>query len=369
MIQVARPFFRNKSEILGKLAEILDSGRLMGGEMTENFEKEFSAYTGTKYALSVNSCTTALEIVLRFLDVKDREVIISTNTFIATGNAVLFAGGRPVLSDIKGGTYNLDVTEVEKKITPKTKAVIITHIAGIISDDIEYLKKLCTQKGIVLIEDCAHAVGASFKDTKAGKWGYAGCFSFYPTKIMTTGTGGMITTDSDDLYEFAQSVRCHGRGRAMSEIIHIGNDWFMDEIRAAVGLYQLRDLESMLDTRKHIAHKYCELLKAVKEIRVLPVSTGSVPSYYKFPVQLDSTIDAGRFKNEFRNTHNIELESVYWPVCHLQPVYRDLFGHREGDFPVAEKVLKQQITLPIHPFITDEDAEYVVNSLKEVLCG
>jgi len=368
MIQVARPFFGNKALILKAVDRILESGRLMNGEMTEKFEKEFARYIGSKHAISVNSCTTALEIVLRHIGVKGGEVIVPTNTFIATANAVLFAGGMPVLVDVKENSYNMDPEEIKKKISSKTKTVIAVHTSGIICEDILEIQQICKEHNLSLIEDCAHAAGSTFKGRKAGSFGLAGCFSFYPTKVMTTGAGGMITTDSDELDDFARSLRVHGRSeKGNVEIINLGNDWFMDEVRAALGYYQLLDLENMLFKRRKIAKKYAEKLKDLKRLRLLPLPITSNPSYYKFPVLLDRSIDASRFKDAFLKKYHIELESIYWPTCHLQPVYIKMFGYKEGDFPVAERILSQQITLPIHPLIEDRDIDYVISKLEKEL--
>lgn len=369
MIQIARPFFRNKELILKAVDAVLETGRLMDGEMTDAFESEFGRYIGSKHAISLNSCTTALEIALRYIGVKDREVIVPTNTFISSCNAVLFAGGIPVLADIKENSYNIGTDEIERKITKKTKAVIGVHIAGIICEEIFEIQQICKNYGLYFIEDCAHAVGATLNGKKAGSFGFASCFSFYPTKIMTTGTGGMITTDSDELDEFARSVRCHGREKTVaSEIVNLGNDWFMDEIRAAVGFYQLLDLEEMISRRRMIALNYTERLKNIKRMRILPIPGSCNPTYYKFPILLDKDIDSASFKKLFFQKYGVELESLYWPTCHLQPVYRSLFGYKEGDFPVAESILKQQITLPIHPLIEDKDINYVVSKLEKELC-
>jgi len=368
MIQVARPFFSNKESILKAVDKVLDSGRLMNGEMTEKFEKGFADYTGTRHAISVNSCTTALEIVLRHIDVKGREVIVPTNTFIATANAVLFAGGKPVLVDVKEDSYNIDPEGIEKKINDKTKAVIVVHTSGFICEDMPEIQRICEEHNLSLIEDCAHAVGAIFKGKKAGSFGFAGCFSFYPTKVMTTGTGGMITTDSKELDDVARSLRVHGRSeKGISDIINLGNDWFMDEVRATLGYYQLLDLENMLSKRREIAKKYAEKLRSLKKIRVLPLPSASNPSYYKFPVLLDRSINAAQFKEAFLRKYNIELEGIYWPTCHLQPIYRKMFGYKEGDFPVAERILSRQITLPIHPLIEDKDIDYVITKLEKEL--
>lgn len=369
MIKVARPYFRNKELIIKAIDSILESGRLMNGEMANSFEKEFSKYIGTKQTISVNSCTTALEIVLRYIGVNNHEVIVPTNTFIATANAVLFAGGTLVLADVKQNSYNIDPVEIEKSITDKTKAVIVVHIAGIVCEDIFKIKKICEKHNLFLIEDCAHATGAEFNGNKAGSFGLAGCFSFYPTKIMTTGTGGMITTNSSELKEFAQSVKLHGKGEhGLTEITNLGNDWFMDEVSAAIGLFQLRDLDNLVSRRREIALDYYNKLQNIKSIKTLPVPENSRPSYYKFPIQLDERIDSINFKQNFLLKYDIELESIYWPTCHLQPLYQKMFGYRRGDFPAAEKILSKQITLPIHPLIKDEDIDFVISKLETELC-
>jgi dTDP-4-amino-4,6-dideoxygalactose transaminase len=368
MIQVARPYFRNKEAILKSIEAVLESGRLMNGEMTRSFEGAFTRYIGSKYAISVNSCTTALEIVMRFYGVSDREVIIPANTFIATGNAVIFAGGIPVLADCKEGTYNIDIDEIWKKVSKKTRGVIVVHIAGIVCEDIEEIRNLCRENDLFLIEDCAHASGAELHNKKAGSFGDASCFSFYPTKIMTTGTGGMITTDDESLDAFARSVRIHGSSqKGTSEIINLGNDWFMDEIRAVIGIHQLQDLDYLLSKRRQIASYYSKKICTIRDIFNFSIPDSSSPSYYKYPVQLHSNISIEKFKQKFTEDYHIELESLYWPPCHLQPLYQKMFHYKVGDFPVSERILKQQICLPIHALVTKEDMDRIIEGLEATL--
>jgi perosamine synthetase len=365
MVQVARPYFRNREKILERISEILESGRLMNGEHTAAFEEAFARSCGARHAISVNSCTTALEITLRSLDVRGAEVIVPVNTFIATGNAVIFAGGKPVFAGVKDGSYNIGADEVQERITRGTRAVIAVHIAGILCEDILEIRKICDEAGIALIEDCAHAVGATLHGKKAGTFGLAGCFSFYPTKIMTTGTGGMITTGSDGLDAYARSARIHGSSRkGTTEIINSGNDWFMDEIRAAIGLEQLEDLDFQLGRRREVARAYGDLLGDMDEFSSFPLPSGSVPAHYKFPVQAATKVDVPGLKMRASEKFQLELESVYWPTCHLQPHYRDLFGFCEGDFPVTEAILSRQICLPIHGLISDEDIHQVATAIR-----
>lgn len=362
-IRVARPLFPGKTELLQDIATVLETGRLMNGPFAAKFEEKVAEYLGVGQAISVNSCTTALQIVLSYLGVEGGEVILPTNTFIATANAVLFARGKPVLADIKEGTYFLDPAALAGLISAKTRAVIAVHLAGYVPPEIEAIQEICQERGIPLIEDCAHATGASYKGKMAGTFGLAGCFSFYPTKIISTGTGGMIITRDADLAEYSRSVRLHGSGTGLTDIVNLGNDWFLDEIRCCLGLNQMHNLPQFLKIRKQIAKYYDKLLQSTEVIKKLPINKLSEAVYYKYPVQVVEDIDVACLKKDFNRKYGFELESVYWPTVHLQPLYKRLFGYREGTFPVAEATLSRQITLPIHAAMTIEEAEYAFNCL------
>lgn len=370
-LKTARPLFPNREKLLKDIDSVLEEGWLMNGNYSQRFEKNFSRFSGVPHAVSVNSCTTALEIVMKYIGVEGGEVIVPTNTFLASANAVLFAGGKPVLADIKDKTYFLDPGEVERLVTVKTRAVIVVHIGGIISPQIEELVKICEEKNIALIEDCAHAAGAAYKELKAGTFGLAGCFSFYPTKIMTTGTGGMITTSDAGLVDFAKSMRLHGAGQGLADITNIGNDWFLDEIHSCLGLNQLEHLEEFVAIRRNAAARYDQNLAGCDLLEIFPIDPATYHPYYKYPVQVRSDIDAVRLKEVFPEKYEFELESIYWPTCHLQPAYKRKFGYGPGMFPTAEKVLSQQITLPIHPGITEDDVDYasecLLKELKELV--
>lgn len=362
IIKTARPYFRNKKQILASLDEILSSGRLMMGKYTLLFEREFCKYNAAAHAVSLNSCTSALEIVLRYINVKGSEVILPTNTFIATPNSVLYAGAKPVFADVEVDTFCLDPVDLRKRITRKTKAVIAVHVAGLISPSIDEITRICRSKGLILIEDCAHAHGAMRNGRKAGTFGLAGCFSFYPTKIMTTGSGGMLTTDDKKLEAFAHSLRLHGAGKNLANIVNYGNDWFLDEFRSAVGFFQLKELENLLQARRKIVDEYIRLLRGNTDFQVYQPEKGTRHAYYKFPVLLGKKIPIERLKKYIFRRYGIELESVYNPPCHLQPVYK---GY--GNFPVAEDVLRRQVTLPVHPLLAKEDVRYVVRAINDSL--
>jgi len=362
-IRTARPLFPEKGKLLKNISSILESGRLLNGEYTASLEEKCRSFLKARYAVSLNSCTTALEVVLRYIGVSGAEVIVPTNTFIATPNAVIFAGGKPVLADIKKDSYYIDPNEVRRLISKKTKAVIVVHIAGLIRPEIEEIRAICDKARIFLIEDCAHAMGGSYKGASAGSFGLAGCFSFYPTKIMTTGTGGLLVTADADLVSYAKSLRLHGAGKGLSEIVNIGNDWFMDEIRGAIGLNQIAHLKSFLKKRAAIAGFYNSLIAKTDMIQKFATPVSSLHAYYKYPVQVTPDIDIQALKDNFKAKYGFELESLYWPPCHRQPIYRSIFKFNKEVFPVTESILSRQITLPIHAAMTREDARYAFNCL------
>lgn len=368
-IPSTRPFF-SPEDIAGiqkDIGNILTTGRLILGPYTKSFEESFSKYIGVKHAIAVSSCTAALEIVLRFFKLNRGEVIVPTNTFIATGNAVIYAGGSLILSDINKDTLCLDIKDAEKRITSHTKGIIAVHIAGLISPDIEQLRHLCKERGLFLIEDAAHAAGASSNGVKAGSIGDAGCFSFYPTKVMTTCVGGMITTNLDRLAEYAVSLRHHGIGRDLNNIVNMGNDWMMDEIRAVLGLSQLKHLDDYIRRRNHIAKIYNEKLAKLDYIKTFLVPEGSCHSYYKYPALLSPEIDKIKLTDVMAKKYKISLGSVYDPPMHLHPVYRELFKFKPGDFPSAQSVLARTVCLPIFVQMTESEVEYVIKSLKKEL--
>lgn len=368
-IPSTRPCFTDKEveDILGKIRQVLKSGRLILGAFTRQLEEEFASYCGVKYAVAVNSCTAALEIALRYFKVAGKEVVVPCNTFVATCNAVIYAGGIPVLTEINPETLCIDFNDMKKKVSGSTAGIITVHIAGFPCPEIEKIREYCLERDLFLVEDVAHAHGAILNGKKAGSFGDAGCFSFYPTKVMTTGTGGMITTDHPRLAEFAISLRHHGVGEGLHQIINLGNDWLMDEVRAVLGISQLERLESNLARRNEIAQAYSRLLRGVENVRLLRVPANIRHSYYKFPVILSESVDKYLLVKILQERYGIETGSIYDPPCHLQPVYQNRFGYRPGSFPVAENVLKRTICLPIYVQMTDSEITYVVESLQSCL--
>jgi dTDP-4-amino-4,6-dideoxygalactose transaminase len=370
-ISGSSPYISEESlnDILGDLKLMFKSGRLTDGPYAQQFEKEFAEYSNVKYAVSVNSGTAALDVALRHFKLKGREVIVPTNTFVSTPNAVLFADGKPVFADMNEATLGIDVEDVKKKVTSKTAGVIVVHIAGLLCPQINELKEFCDEKGFFLLEDCAHAHGATLDGQKAGTFGDAGCFSFYPTKVMTTCEGGMIITNNELLDEDAKCLRTCGQN-VDRQMVMLGHNWRLNEMAAIVGKHQLEHLEELLAKRNEVAKWYEKVLTNIDGITLFRTPSNIRHSYYKYPLKLADGIDRLKLASLLKQKYGIETGNVYYPPCHLQPFYMENFGTREGDLPTSERVLKKVLCLPMHYKITEENIVYIrdalVLSIKEL---
>ena len=363
----ASPFFDNENIecILNEIKHTLKSGILTDGPQVQRFERDFAKYVGTKHAVAVNSGTAALEILLRHYNIEGKEVIVPTNTFVATPTSVLFSGGKPVFADMRADTLCIDPKEIERRVTSKTVGVILVHLAGLICPELDIIKKICKDNNLFLIEDAAHAHGAMINGEMAGNLCDGGAFSFYPTKIMTTGQGGMVTTNDPGLAKAAFSMRDHGLD---SERIMrmMGDNWCMSEVTAVLGRYQLANLETFLKKRNKIANLYDTLLEKNEAVTIFKTPSNIRHSYYKYPLRLNG-IDREKLSFALKKEFGVDTGSLYYPPCHLHPWYKQNLGTREGDFPVSEVVLKQVICLPIHPRITRDTVHYVVSSFNACL--
>jgi len=369
-IPAAKIYFpeEDRKELLRQIDEILASGQLTLGKYTKEFEERFAAYVGTKYAIAVNSGTSALEISLRALDVKGHSVIVPTNTFFATPASVIHAGGEVIFADV---TENLciDPESVKENIRKDTKGIIVVHIGGIVAPQIKEIKEICEDHGLFLIEDAAHAHGSTLDGKKAGSFGDAAAFSFYPTKVMTSGEGGMITTDDEKIYRRALVFRDQGKAGFYGNVhVEMGYNWRMSEIHAAIGLSQFARLEEFIEDRRRIAKVYDEELKKIDKVTPIKIPPNVKSNYYKYVALLDDGIDRADIKKELKEKYGVNLSGeVYELPCHLQPIFKDLYGFKGGEFPVAEDICKRQICLPVFATMTEEQAKYVIDSLREVI--
>jgi perosamine synthetase len=370
-IPPVKPYFPREDvqQIQKDVETILNSGMLTLGEYTRRFESEYAKLCGIKHAVAVNSGTSAIEIVLRALGLKaGDEVLVPTNTFSATAAVVVMIGGKPVFTDVDSESLCIDAENVQKYLTKKTKAVIAVHIGGLVCPEIKAIREICEDHKIWLVEDAAHAQGSMLDKQAAGSFGEAGCFSFYPTKVMTTGEGGVITTDSDELAKKAIILRDQGKESFSSNIIvEVGYNWRMDEISAAIGLTQVRRLPDFIKRRNEIAHYFDKELASVKGFKPLKIPKNAVSNYYKYTALLSPEVNRNLFKQKLREKGVRPSGEVYWPPLHMEPVYKRLLGVKEGDFPVAEGVCARMVCLPMYSQMTLDEAKYVVEKVKEVM--
>jgi perosamine synthetase len=368
MIFGAFPYFSEESlqAITKDIRTMLKSGRLTDGPYGEEFEKKFAEYCNIGHAAAVSSGSAALDVALRYYRLGGAEVIVPTNTYVADPNAVLLAEGIPVFADMNPDTLGIDVEDVKRKVTPKTKGVIVVHIAGLICPQIHELKEFCAEKELFLIEDCAHAHGASMDGKKAGTFGDVGCFSFYPTKVMTSCEGGMVITNNKELVDQAKTLRTCGQN-ADRLMVTLGYNWRMSEISAIVGKNQLEHLDEFVDKRNQVARQYEAMLEGADGITLFRTAPNFRHSYYKYPIKLGEGIDRSKVATVMKDQYGVETGHVYYPPCHMQPYYKMHYGVKDGDLATAERVSKQVLCLPMHAALSDENVKYVGESLVSAI--
>jgi len=354
------------------MEEIFKTGQLAMGKNVRAFESQFADFIGVEYALGVNSGTSALEMILRAIDIRHCSVLVPTNTFMATATAVIHAGGKVIFCDVLPGDLCIDPDDLQKKIKKNTKVVIIVHIGGIISPQFEEIRKICDENGLFLIEDAAHAHGSSINNKKAGSLGLAAAFSFYPTKVMTCGEGGMITTDDRDLYQKMVTLRDHGKPDHRFNLhTEFGYNWRMSEIHAVIGLSQMKKIDWILEQRRHLAKIYENKLKNLEKLRYVSLPATIKSSYYKFICYLSQDINRDVLKKNLAEVYQIECAGeVYAIPCHKQPVFKKnknmMLNKQNESFPGADFVCSNQVCLPLYPGLTDTEVEYIVESLTMI---
>jgi dTDP-4-amino-4,6-dideoxygalactose transaminase len=358
-IPIAKPIIGQ--EEINAVEEVLKSGMLAQGEAVKHFEDEFAAYLGVKNAIAVNNGTVALDLAVKALGLEPgSEIITPAFTFIATANCALYQGMRPVFADVDERTFNIDPDDLQEKITPRTRAVIGVHLYGQ-PFQLSAVQEICQDKNIALVEDCAQAHGAEWKGKKVGSFG-TGCFSFYPTKNMTTGEGGMITTDDDALAARLRLLRSHGDSGKYNHI-SIGYNYRMMNLQGALGLVQLRRLEEF--TAKRIANaRFLDDNIRVKGIST-PFRMDSVRHvYHQYVVRVEDDFPASRQRlMEYLQDRGVGSAIHYPRAVYQQPVYRDM-GYTDISCPVAEDVSRRVMSLPVHPSLTADDLQYITETMN-----
>ncbi|MGH7579765.1 MAG: DegT/DnrJ/EryC1/StrS family aminotransferase [Gemmatimonadales bacterium] len=365
-VEIAAPFFteEDRARIHAGVEEIL-SGALSMGPNVKAFEQEFARRSGVGHAVAMNACTSALEISLAALGLAPGdEVIVPPLTFIATGMAVHLAGGRPVFAELSEDTLCLDFEDVKRRVTPRTRGVILVYFAGLMPSGLEEFARDCRERGLFLIEDAAHAPGARRRGRAAGSWGDTGCFSFYPTKIITAGEGGMLTTNDDALAAVARSLQHRGRDltAAQEQYALAGRNVRMTELTALVGRVQLDRLDEYLAARRAVVAHYADALAGDTAGRLILADEPEASSYWKLPLLLEPGRDREIVAARLREA-GVQSDAGYSPAMHLQPVMRRLYGTREGLLPRSEALLARLLCLPCHPLVAPEDVERAVEAL------
>src|SRR5665648_3937 len=343
------------------------------GPKVVEFEKRMGRFAGTKYAVAVNSGTSALHLIVRGMGIGEGDVVITTPfSFIASSNCILFERGRPLFVDIEKDTLNLDADKVEEKLESlsreelkKVKALLVVDAFGQPADWDKF-KEIVKKYNLRLIEDSAEALGSEYKGKRAGSLGEVGVFAFYPNKQITTGEGGSIVTDNEELARLARSMRSQGRGESGEWLDHerLGYNFRMDELSAALGCSQMERIEGILDKRAKVAEMYGEKLAEVKEVEI-PFITDYVSrmSWFVYVIRLKRGIDRNKVI-KYLNEEGVQCKPYFTPI-HLQPFYRKMFGYKEGDFPITEDVSGRTIALPFFNNLEEEQVDYVVGKLKE----
>ena len=361
------------------VVDSLKSNWVTKGPKTAEFEKKFADYIGVKHAIAFNSCTAGLHTALIAAGIGEGDEVITTPmTFAASANVIIHAGATPVFVDIDPVTMNIDHTRIEEKITPRTRAIIPVHIAGF-PCEMDEIMAIASKYNLFVLEDAAHAVHTRYKDKMIGSIGDATAFSFYATKNLMTGEGGMVTTDNDDLADKLRVYSLHGmsrnawnrytaKGSWHYEITYPGYKYNMTDIQAALGMTQLAKLDSMQKTRESIAYRYNQAFADLPELEIPTDREYARHAWHLYIIKLNLgiiTVDRAEFI-ELLKEENIGTSVHFIPV-HLHPYYRDTFRFKPGDLLQSERVYERIISLPLYPKMSDTDVQDVIDAVKRLL--
>ena len=362
-IPIANPYIGE--EEAKAVYEAVKSGWLSMGKRVEEFESQFAEYVGAKHAIAANSGTTALHLALIASGIEEGdEVLVPTITFISTGNVVLYERAMPVLVECDPKTYNISLEDAQKRITGKTKAIIAVDMNGM-PVDYDHVLAFAEEAGLNVIADSAESLGAVYKGRKVGSIAPIHIFSFFPNKNITTGEGGMITTDDDEKALLMQQLRNQGQDYRYHHM-HLGYNYRMTDVPAAIGIEQLKRIEYILDEKDRIAKRYSEAFREEPGI-----SPPFVPEYvdrhswYMYAVSLKEGLDRDRAVSELKS-RGIDTRLSFPPI-HTQPYYQKRFGYKNDSYPTSYEAWKQKIDIPIWVGLSVEDQNYTIENLKNIV--
>lgn len=352
------------------VTQVLRTPNLSLGPKLVEFETKMAEFVGVKYAVAANSGTSALHLIIMALGIKDGDEVITTPfSFVASANCILFEKAKPVFVDIDPLTLNIDVNRIEERITGITKAILAVDIFGYPAEW-DRLEQIAKKHHLRLIEDSCEALGAEYKGEKAGTFGEAAAFAFYPNKQMTTGEGGVIVTNNGEIADLCRSMRNLGRGNSDDWLEHqrLGYNYRLSDINCALGIAQLERIEELLAKREQVAQMYNMKLKGWQEARIPCSSLEVRKSWFVYVVVLEdrySKEDRDRILQELRK-RGIGCSNYFTPI-HLQTFYVEMFSFKKGDFPVTEHVSERTIALPFYNNLSEPEIDFVVQSLKEIV--
>ncbi len=363
----------NEKEAIA-VQKVLSSGWLTMGDQTEMFERKFADFIDVKHAIAVSNCTAALHLANLSLNLGENdEVICPSLSFVAGSNSIIYTGAKPVFADITDlNDFNISPEDIERKIGARTKAIQVVHYAGN-PCNMDHIMEIANKHGVYVIEDCAHAPGSKYNGQHCGTIGDIGCFSFFSNKNMATAEGGMITTNNDDLAKRIKLMRSHGmtsmtldrhKGHAFSyDVVELGYNYRMDEIRSSIGIVQLGKLKDGNIRRCEIDQIYRERFVDIYGIKVPFDTKYGVSSHHIFPILLDNDVNRQEFM-EYLKDNGIQT-SIHYPPIHLFDYYRRNLGYDEGMLSITEEVAKREVTLPLYQSMADKDVHRVSDVIVE----
>jgi len=358
------------------VVETLRSDWLTTGPKVAEFEEAFAAWVGARYAVSFSSGTAALHGAAYAAGILTGDEVITTPlTFAATANCILYQGGRPVFADVTADTLNIDPERVVPLLNSRTKALLPVDYAGHPAD-LDAVLEIAERDGLIVIEDACHALGAEYRGRRVGGISRMTVFSFHPVKHITTGEGGMVTTDNPKFADTLRTFRNHGirsdararqrEGQWHYEMVLLGFNYRLTDIACALGIRQLAKLDGNLARRREIAARYNSALRDLPGIVIPSVRSDVLPAWHLYPIRVDSTHFTRDELFLALRAENIGVNVHYIPV-HLHPYYRDRFGYRGGEFPVAENAYRSLITLPLFPGMNDNDVDDVIDAMQKLI--
>ena len=375
------PFHRNDmgEEEVQAVSEVIRSGWLTMGTKTLQFEREFAQYIGASHAVAISSCTAALHLALDVIGLKPGdEVLVSTNTFTATAEVVTHMGARPVLVDIDERTLNISACDAENKISSRTRAIIPVHFSGL-ACDLHEIHYLAENHNLRVIEDAAHALPSSYRGRRIGKISELTAFSFYATKPLNTGEGGMITTETEGYAQRIRLMRLHGMSHDAwkrhggevpwhYEVHEPGYKYNFTDLQAALGIVQLAKCDAMLQARRQIAATYTRAFQSIEAVETPVTLADRESSWHLYVLRLNTNqlrVDRSQFIRELAERG--VRASVHFIPLHLQPAYQRLYGYKEGDLPGAERQYYRCLSLPIFPAMSETEVQHVISCVADVV--